>query len=91
MWDVLREFMGFMDNKEITIGTDRRTIKGKHKPPFTWSDNEPEYIRMRLGPFINYFDQAKISNRRKEQALQYVIIGLGALIPIINIVGIEKL
>jgi hypothetical protein len=78
-------------NKVIIVDKDRITVKGPHRPPFTWNVNEPEYITNRLGPFINFFDQQKQINRRKEQLLQYFIIGLGALIPIINVIGIEQL
>jgi hypothetical protein len=81
-------------NKEIEIDKsdpERRFYKGKNKPKFTWHIHEEDYIKYRLGPFINYFDRQRIENRRKEQLYQYLIIGLGALIAIINVFGIEKL
>lgn len=81
-------------NKEIEIDKsdpERRFYKGKNKPKFTWHVHEEDYVQNRLGPFINYFDRQRIENRRKEQVYQYLIIGLGALIAIINVFGIEKL
>ena len=48
-------------------------------------------LKVRLAPFIRFYDKQREVNRTKEQLLQYTIIGLGALIPLINVIGIQNL
>jgi Protein of unknown function (DUF4231) len=63
------------------------------KPKFKAAadDDDDPYIQNRLGPFIRFFEKHQTSNRRKEQFCQYLIIIFGALIPIINVAGIDPL
>ena len=68
----------------------RLTRIGKDKPRFTWGPDEPDYIKLRLGPFINFYEEQRKSDRLKERILQFVIMGLGASIPIINVIGIQQ-
>jgi hypothetical protein len=75
---------------ELPQDKDRQTTRGKHKPRFMWTTDDPEYVKERLGRYINFFDTQRDDTRRREVILQYFIIGFGALIPIINIFGIEK-
>jgi Protein of unknown function (DUF4231) len=46
--------------------------------------------KKRLEPFIRFFDSEGKRNRNKERILQYLIIGFGALIPIVNVIGIPS-
>jgi hypothetical protein len=59
------------------------------KPEFIISDKDDEYIKNRLGRFIIFFDRERAIVRLWERILQYTIIFLGSLIPIVNLVGIE--
>jgi tetratricopeptide (TPR) repeat protein len=47
-------------------------------------------IKVRVERFIRFFDKHKELNRRKEQLCQYLIISLGAIIPIINVAEIDS-
>jgi hypothetical protein len=46
--------------------------------------------KKRLEPFIRFFDSEGKRNRNKERILQYLIIGFGALIPIVNVIVIPS-
>jgi len=48
------------------------------------------HTKKRLEPFIRFFDSERKRNRNKERILQYLIIGFGALIPIVNVIGIPS-
>ena len=59
------------------------------KPEFIIHDKDDDYIKDRLGRFIIFFDKERAIVRRRERILQYTIIILGSLIPIVNLVGIQ--
>jgi hypothetical protein len=61
------------------------------KPIFHESPNDNEYVKTRLAKIIRFFEKHRELNRRNEQLLQYSIIGLGTLIPIINVAGYQTL
>jgi hypothetical protein len=61
------------------------------KPPFKPAEDDPPYIKERLGPFISFFETAYLKDRSNESRLLYPIIIFGALIAVINVfsVGLE--
>jgi hypothetical protein len=65
--------------------------ENKGKPQFIENDADGEYIKNRLARFIRFFDREREKNRTRERQLQYAIIGLGALIPVINVIGPKTL
>jgi hypothetical protein len=44
-----------------------------------------------LSKYILWFERQKEKDRVRERQLQYTIIILGAIIPVINVIGIEQL
>jgi hypothetical protein len=66
--------------------------KYEDKPQFKRDDDDVDnpYIKNRLERFINFFDSERKKNRDKERRLQYLIIGFGALIPVVNVFGIPS-
>jgi hypothetical protein len=66
-----------------------KNTEERGKPGFKIPDNDDDYIKDRLGRFIIFFDKERAIVRRRERILQYTIIILGSLIPIVNLVGIE--
>ena len=70
---------------------DEKEESYKGKPKFFLPrGGEPCYINDRLGPFIRFFDNERLRNRRSERRLEYLIIGFGAAIPIVNVIGIPS-
>lgn len=81
-------------NVENTETKDEGTVvckEEKKHPEFCWREDDPPYVKNRLGRFIDYFYYEKQKSRRKERIYQYVIISLGGLIPIINVLGLGTL
>lgn len=72
------------------LSEEQNEMRGA-KPIFHESPNDDEYIKVRLAKIIRFFEKQRELNRRNEQLLQYSIIGLGALIPIINVAGNQSL
>jgi uncharacterized protein DUF4231 len=85
----IKKRLGFTkdDKKE----DDKKKDEYRSKPKFPMPrENEPPYVTERLGPFIRFFDNERVRNRKNEQRLQYLIIGFGAAIPVVNVFGISS-
>jgi len=69
----------------------RQLLSLLRKPPFKPADNDPPYVKERLGPFIDFFDKAYYKDRRNESMLLYPIVIFGSLIAVVNVfsVGVE--
>jgi len=79
------------ENKDRTEKVTMICEGEKTHPLFCCREDDPPYVKNRLARFINYFFFEKQKTRTKERIYQYMIISLGALIPIVNVLGLETL